>query len=149
MASPLAALRRIMTRPYLLILVSFLSFVLLLSYFKSNRAAPSLSSPLALAPPSKILIYNRIPKTASTTLMHLPYELAKTSGFNVLLLNITRSQHMLTLSDQIYFARTLLGGARGSPRCTTDTLPTSTLTGSESPGPALSNRSTSTWCGSP
>ena len=106
MTAALNLFRRTMTRPYLLIVIAFLSFVLLLSYFKSDLR-PLNSSIAEPAPPPKILIYNRIPKTASTTLMHLPYELAKPNGFNVLLLNITRSQHMLTMSDQIFFGQNI------------------------------------------
>eukprot|EP00096_Caligus_rogercresseyi_P015377 TRINITY_DN7823_c0_g1_i1.p1 TRINITY_DN7823_c0_g1~~TRINITY_DN7823_c0_g1_i1.p1 ORF type:complete len:323 (+),score=66.03 TRINITY_DN7823_c0_g1_i1:74-1042(+) len=49
----------------------------------------------------KLLIYNRIPKTGSTTLMQLPYTLCKTLDYSVLMVNISRSSHQLTLHDQM------------------------------------------------
>lgn len=51
-----------------------------------------------------IVIYNRIPKTGSTSFMHLPYELCEQNHFNVLLLNIS-NPHSMTFSDRIYFAQ--------------------------------------------
>ena len=50
-----------------------------------------------------IVIYNRIPKTGSTSFMHLPYELCDENKFNVLLLNIS-NPHSMTFSDRIFFA---------------------------------------------
>ena len=51
-----------------------------------------------------VLIYNRIPKTASTSFMHLPYELSQENHFNVLLLNIS-NPHSMTWQDRIYFTK--------------------------------------------
>ena len=51
-----------------------------------------------------VLIYNRIPKTASTSFMHLPYELCEENDYNVLLLNIS-NPHSMTWQDRMYFAR--------------------------------------------
>lgn len=100
-------------RPLALIGLAFVSFFLLLFYFRSTSLNPS-AEPLVMpaisnpaTPYEPILIYNRIPKTASTTLMHLPYELCKTLGYNVLLLNITRPQHLLTFQDRVFFAHNI------------------------------------------
>ncbi len=57
----------------------------------------------------RLIVYNRIPKTASTTFMHLPYELCADLGYNVLLLNLSRPQHYLTFTDQVFFARNVTG----------------------------------------
>ena len=53
-----------------------------------------------------VLIYNRIPKTGSTSFMHLPYQLCDQNGFHVLLLNISHP-HAMTFSDRVYFAKNL------------------------------------------
>ena len=39
--------------------------------------------------------------------MHLPYELCKDNNYHVILLNLTRSSHILTLRDQISFGRNI------------------------------------------
>lgn len=53
-----------------------------------------------------IVIYNKIPKTGSTSFMHLPYELCETNQFHVLLLNIS-NPHAMTLSDRQFFAKNI------------------------------------------
>eukprot|EP00095_Tigriopus_kingsejongensis_P001647 maker-scaffold801_size95070-snap-gene-0.18 protein:Tk01647 transcript:maker-scaffold801_size95070-snap-gene-0.18-mRNA-1 annotation:"heparin sulfate o-sulfotransferase-like" len=103
-------------RPWAWIGLAALSFFGLLSYFRSGPAA-GVPSPAGRAPGGgapdpagglePLLIYNRIPKTASTTLMHLPYELCQPLGYHVLLLNITRPPHLLTLQDRVFFARNI------------------------------------------
>lgn len=156
------------SRNALLLALAATTFCFLLYYFQSQRernrlilnssaslvdpssssAITSLSSSSSHVP-SPLLIYNRIPKTASTTLMHLPYELYKDLGYNVLLINNSRPQHYMTLkvimghsagffpsiplATTIFFLRTRvllrptsLSGAPNSPPFTTAISPTLT-----------------------
>ena len=51
-----------------------------------------------------IVIYNRVPKTGSTSMMNVVYELYGKNTFRVVQLHVTQYKHMLTLGDQIHFA---------------------------------------------
>ncbi|XP_071096729.1 heparan sulfate 2-O-sulfotransferase 1-like [Haliotis cracherodii] len=48
-----------------------------------------------------IVIYNKVPKTGSTSFASIAYELCKINSFNVVLIDITRHGHILSLSDQM------------------------------------------------
>ncbi|XP_076316337.1 heparan sulfate 2-O-sulfotransferase 1-like [Tachypleus tridentatus] len=50
-----------------------------------------------------VVIYNRVPKTASTSLMGLAYDLCKQNKFYVLHINTTRNVHVMSLTDQRRF----------------------------------------------
>ncbi|XP_076321200.1 heparan sulfate 2-O-sulfotransferase 1-like [Tachypleus tridentatus] len=50
-----------------------------------------------------LIIYNRVPKTASTSLMGVIYDLCKRNKFHVLHINTTRNVHVMSLSDQRRF----------------------------------------------
>ncbi|KAK9510768.1 hypothetical protein O3M35_005485 [Rhynocoris fuscipes] len=50
-----------------------------------------------------IIIYNRVPKTASTSFVNVAYDLCKRNGFNVLHLNVTGNLHVMSIADQARF----------------------------------------------
>lgn len=48
-----------------------------------------------------VIIYNRVPKTGSTSFVNLAYDLCKKNQFYVLHINITANMHVLSLSNQV------------------------------------------------
>ncbi|XP_055642734.1 heparin sulfate O-sulfotransferase [Toxorhynchites rutilus septentrionalis] len=52
-----------------------------------------------------IVIYNRVPKTGSTSLVNLTYDLCRKNAFHVLHVNISANMHVMSLPNQIRFAR--------------------------------------------
>lgn len=48
-----------------------------------------------------VVIYNRVPKTGSTSFINLAYDLCKKNHFYVLHINITANMHVLSLSNQV------------------------------------------------
>ncbi|KRY28362.1 Heparan sulfate 2-O-sulfotransferase 1 [Trichinella spiralis] len=51
-----------------------------------------------------VFLYNRIPKTGSTSLMGIIYELCQKNSFHVIHLNMSRNSHVMTPWDQVHFA---------------------------------------------
>jgi hypothetical protein len=49
-----------------------------------------------------VVIYNRVPKTGSTSFMGVAYDLCKQNGFHVLHINITGNMHALSLKNQVW-----------------------------------------------
>ena len=62
-----------------------------------------------------MVIYNRVPKTGSTTLTGLAYDLCGRNKFNVLHLNTSKNSHVLSLSDQYRFAHNVSGWYQKHP----------------------------------
>ncbi|XP_063233664.1 heparan sulfate 2-O-sulfotransferase 1 [Bacillus rossius redtenbacheri] len=53
---------------------------------------------------NSVVIYNRVPKTGSTSFVGVAYDLCKQNGFRVLHINITGNMHALSLANQLRFA---------------------------------------------
>ncbi|XP_050526845.1 heparin sulfate O-sulfotransferase [Daktulosphaira vitifoliae] len=52
-----------------------------------------------------IVIYNRVPKTGSTSFVNVAYDLYKKNAFHVIHVNITGNAHVLPIDEQIRFIR--------------------------------------------
>lgn len=48
-----------------------------------------------------IILYNRVPKTGSTTFVNIAYDLCKKNRFHVLHINVTANMHVLSLPNQV------------------------------------------------
>lgn len=48
-----------------------------------------------------VVIYNRVPKTGSTSFVNLAYDLCKKNRFFVLHINVTANMHVLSLNNQV------------------------------------------------
>ncbi|XP_016975941.2 heparin sulfate O-sulfotransferase isoform X1 [Drosophila rhopaloa] len=52
-----------------------------------------------------VVLYNRVPKTGSTSFVNIAYDLCKLNKFHVLHINVTANMHVLSLPNQIQFVR--------------------------------------------
>jgi heparan sulfate 2-O-sulfotransferase HS2ST1 len=64
-------------------------------------------SPLMTEVDDLVVIYNRVPKTGSTSFAGIAYELCVRNKFNVLHLNVTKNNHVLSVSDQMRFVNNI------------------------------------------
>lgn len=62
---------------------------------------------MSLDPEQIVVIYNRVPKTGSTSLIGLAYDLCTTNAFNVIHINTSRNSPTLSLSDQVLTQNTI------------------------------------------
>lgn len=62
-----------------------------------------------------VIIYNRVPKTASTSFVNLTYELCKMNKFHVLHINVTGNNHVLSLPNQMKFVRNITAWSEMKP----------------------------------
>jgi len=49
-----------------------------------------------------VIIYNRVPKTGSTSFVGIAYQLYAKNNYHVLHFNISRNKHVLSIVDQVY-----------------------------------------------
>ncbi|XP_012941071.1 heparan sulfate 2-O-sulfotransferase 1 [Aplysia californica] len=62
-----------------------------------------------------VLVYNRVPKTGSTSFAGIAYELCTENHFHVIHMNISRNQRTLGLSDQMRFITNITGWDEKKP----------------------------------
>ncbi|EDW04921.1 GH19644 [Drosophila grimshawi] len=80
----------------------------------ATQAAQSSQSSLAQIAPTLdnfnyeeqlVVLYNRVPKTGSTSFVNIAYDLCKQNRYHVLHINVTANMHVLSLPNQISFVR--------------------------------------------
>lgn len=49
-----------------------------------------------------LVIYNRVPKTGSTSFVNVAYDLHSRNEFRVLHVNVTGNSHVLSIYDQVF-----------------------------------------------
>ncbi|XP_067660157.1 heparan sulfate 2-O-sulfotransferase 1-like [Haliotis asinina] len=62
-----------------------------------------------------VVIYNKVPKTGSTTLAGMAYQLCQENRFNVIMINTTGRSHKVFLSDQMRFITNITSWTEKKP----------------------------------
>lgn len=115
----LSTLRKYRILTGLLLLLLFLIFYLrMVDHLDLHpKLSPPIAKPAKYAPEQStvsathplhtdddlVVIYNRVPKTGSTSFVNLAYDLCKRNKFHVLHLNVTANMHVLSLPNQLRF----------------------------------------------
>ncbi|XP_075240505.1 heparan sulfate 2-O-sulfotransferase 1-like isoform X2 [Convolutriloba macropyga] len=73
----------------------------------SYQSQSSWSRDHAREEPIRVLVYNRVPKTGSTTIANLFYESAPANGVSVLIANFSKVAGMVSLQDQMKFVHNI------------------------------------------
>eukprot|EP00118_Oscarella_pearsei_P017040 m.167613 g.167613 ORF g.167613 m.167613 type:complete len:202 (+) comp38936_c2_seq15:232-837(+) len=63
----------------------------------------------------QIVMYNRVPKTGSTTFMGLVYALCEKNGFHSIHLNVTGNAQVMSVADQYHFTHNITGWTEKIP----------------------------------
>lgn len=66
-------------------------------YPELNKITPEYVKSLEDDP---VIVYNRVPKTASTSFVGVAYDLCKKNQFHVLHVNVTANNHIFSLNNQ-------------------------------------------------
>uniref|UniRef100_A0A672F7K2 Heparan sulfate 2-O-sulfotransferase 1 n=1 Tax=Salarias fasciatus TaxID=181472 RepID=A0A672F7K2_SALFA len=71
--------------------------------------------PAAARGDNTVIIYNRVPKTASTSFTNIACDLCRKNQFHVLHVNISRNNPVLSLQDQIRFVKNITSWKEKKP----------------------------------
>ena len=121
MASCRSVTHYVFTPPifFLIVVVQMITLLLVINSYSWNKAAynkgqfdtSTLGQTLSSSLQNTVVVYNRIPKTGSTSLMQVTYELCNRNKYNVLLLNLTGGprSYTMNLKDRMAFAWNITG----------------------------------------
>ncbi|KAL1491068.1 hypothetical protein ABEB36_011721 [Hypothenemus hampei] len=76
------------------------NFILIEEFHESK---PSSRSILRRLSDNTVVVYNRVPKTGSTSFVGIAYDLCKRGQYHVLHVNVTGNNHILSLNNQLQF----------------------------------------------